>query len=51
MGKKAKTYGLFKKNLRKYTSIIIFSMKLYPYIPEKEKKIFRRYRKVYNKYK
>ena len=29
---KAKQFGLFKRDLRKTTSIIIFSMKMYPYL-------------------
>jgi hypothetical protein len=37
---KAKKYGLFKKALKKYTYIIIISMKMYPYISEEEKDKF-----------
>ena len=37
---KAKQLGLFKRDLRKTTFIIIFSMKMYPYLPEDEKQNF-----------
>ena len=37
---KVKIIGLFKKSLRKYTCIIIFAMKLYPYVPKNSKKKF-----------
>ena len=37
---KVKIIGLFKKSLRKYTCIIIFAKKLYPYVPKISKKEF-----------
>lgn len=36
---KTKKIDIFKKELKKTTNIIIFSMKLYPYIPENKKNL------------